>query len=190
MLGVDIVIKSQQSQMTKSILISIPILFIIGSAMHFIFDLTGRLPVVGAFVPVNESVWEHLKMAFYPVLAWWIIYYLKNGGARSFSFEKWIAATAAATVTSILTIIVFFYSYRGALGIESLALDIFSLFLGIGLGQLMGLHVYKYSNPGKACVLLSLIVIITLLSMFVLFTFNPPHIPLFMDGNTGLYGIF
>lgn len=181
--------RDEQSKITKSALLSIPILFIIGTPLHFLFDLTGRLPAVGAIVPVNESVWEHLKLAFFPVLVWWLIYYLKNRESWNFSREKWIAATAVSTVVATLTIIVFFYTYTGAFGIESLALDIFSLFFAITLGQLTGIHIYKYLNPGKLVAYLSLVLILIFLIMFILFTFIPPHIPLFRDGNTGGYGI-
>ena len=43
------------------------VLFIlaIGSALHFVFEWTGEFTLVAPFVPVNESVWEHLKMAFW-----------------------------------------------------------------------------------------------------------------------------
>lgn len=83
--GVDFVNNREHSQMKKSILISVPVLFIIGGFMHFLFDLTGKVPVIGAFVPVNESPWEHLKMAFYPMLVWWIAYYLRVRKYENFS---------------------------------------------------------------------------------------------------------
>ena len=45
-------------------------LFIIafGSLMHFCYAWSGYATVVGLFAPVNESVWEHLKMAFWPLV--------------------------------------------------------------------------------------------------------------------------
>lgn len=44
-----------------------------GSLLHFVYDLTGENPFVGVFVPVNESVWEHLKLLLLPVFlfSWW-----------------------------------------------------------------------------------------------------------------------
>lgn len=48
----------------------------LGSAFHFTYELSGRLAVVGAFSAVNESVWEHLKLAFWPSLIWLLIEYL------------------------------------------------------------------------------------------------------------------
>lgn len=48
----------------------------LGSAFHFTYELSGRLAVVGAFSAVNESVWEHLKLSFWPSLIWLFIEYL------------------------------------------------------------------------------------------------------------------
>lgn len=47
------------------------IIFIIafGSVLHFTFEWSGRQVAVGVFSAVNESVWEHLKLGFWPAIA-------------------------------------------------------------------------------------------------------------------------
>ncbi len=45
-------------------LIGVVFIIFLGSALHFTFALSGNQPIVGAFSAVNESVWEHLKLAF------------------------------------------------------------------------------------------------------------------------------
>ena len=49
---------------------------ILGSALHFTYELSGKLAIVAAFLAVNESVWEHLKLAFWPSLIWLLLEYL------------------------------------------------------------------------------------------------------------------
>ena len=39
-----------------------------GSALHFLYDLWPN-PLTVVFAPVNESVWEHLKLLYWPFLA-------------------------------------------------------------------------------------------------------------------------
>ena len=39
-----------------------------GVFLHFAYELSGNNPIVGLFAPVNESVWEHLKLLFFPML--------------------------------------------------------------------------------------------------------------------------
>jgi fatty acid desaturase len=179
----------QQSKMKRSILISIPILFILSGPMHFLYEFTGKLAIIGAIAPVNESPWEHLKLVFFPILIWWIIFYIKSRNKEGFSKEKWIVSTAAAALTAPLTIILFFYSYTGAFGVEILALDIFSTLLALGAGQYLAYHLYKYTKPSRSVSILSLAVVIVLIFMFVFFTFSPPHLPIFRDKNTGGFGI-
>jgi len=51
------------AQPEKWIFKRIPCLFIIGTPIHFLYDIFGKNPVVGFFAPVNESLWEHAKIA-------------------------------------------------------------------------------------------------------------------------------
>ena len=41
---------------------------ILGTILHFTFEWFGNNAFVGAFSSINESTWEHLKLAFYPML--------------------------------------------------------------------------------------------------------------------------
>ena len=40
----------------------------LGAAAHFFYEWSGNNFFVGMFSPVNESVWEHMKLAFFPML--------------------------------------------------------------------------------------------------------------------------
>ncbi len=56
-------------------LIGIIFIVFLGSMLHFTFELSGRNPLVGIFPAVNESVWEHLKLAFWPAMLYAFIEY-------------------------------------------------------------------------------------------------------------------
>lgn len=169
------------------ILIGIPFLSIIGCLMHFIYDWSNKLTVVGVFAPVNESIWEHLKLTFWPILIWWFIGYLFYN--KNMSISKWLISCTVSELICPIVIVCFYYTYTGALGIESLALDIFSLFLGIITAQSLAFHIYKYAKPRYISIYTSAIVLIFLITAFTAFTFIPPHIPLFKNSLTGTYGI-
>ena len=49
------------SKPEKWILLGIPLLFSIGSILHFAYDFLMKIPLAGIFAPVNESIWEHEK---------------------------------------------------------------------------------------------------------------------------------
>lgn len=171
----------------KWILIGIPILFLIGSCMHFLYNFTGDNVIIGAIAPVNESVWEHLKMVLLPVILWWTIYYFTAGEINNIDKNKWFTGALVSLLTALITIPLLFYFYTKAFGIELLVVDILLLFLALLFGQLAGLHFYKYSE-GIASIT-SISIILLLIFLFILFTFYPPHLPIFRDGMTGMYGI-
>ena len=58
----------QLSSAEKWTLLGIPLLFIIGSVFHFIYELTGKNIIVGLISPVNESIFQHIKMIILPII--------------------------------------------------------------------------------------------------------------------------
>ena len=58
------------------IYIGIPVLFVAGAFMHYFYSLSRKNVLVGLIAPVNESVWEHLKLIFLPMILWWSVYYM------------------------------------------------------------------------------------------------------------------
>ena len=48
---------------------------ILGTILHFTYEISLNNTFVGIFSATNESVWEHLKLIFYPMLLMAIIGY-------------------------------------------------------------------------------------------------------------------
>ncbi|MGN0493823.1 MAG: DUF6512 family protein [Acutalibacteraceae bacterium] len=99
----------------------------VGTLWHFIYEWSGGNAVIGIIAPVNESVWEHLKMLFFPALFYFVIEYLlcKKG------YENYIPAAVLGIFAGIFTITAFYYTYSGVLGFGVTALDIVSYFVGL-----------------------------------------------------------
>jgi hypothetical protein len=128
-------------------------------------------------------------MAFWPVLIWWLAVYLLNQQKHGIPAAQWFLSCVTSELVCLLAIVCFFYTYTGAFGIESLGLDIFSLFLGIGAGQLAASHVYRYAKLHRYDLYVSIALLVLLAAAFTVFTFDPPLIPAFRDSVTGAYGI-
>ena len=169
-------------------LIGIAVIFLLGSFMHSIYALSGEAFIVGLIAPVNESVWEHLKMAFFPTIFWWTLCYLRLK-SNGIPLNQWFISAVISSIISPLFILSFYYSYTGAFGFHSLILDILSLFFGIVIAQLKALHVYQYAKLKPGHFYLALFIFIVSFMCFIIFTFCTPHLPLFQDPLTGSYGI-
>ncbi len=88
------------------------ILFIVllGSLLHFTFELSGGWRPLAIVSAVNESVWEHLKLAFWPAVFWTIIeYFLVFRKARD-QRSKFVLAKAIGAYIMPLVIVIIFYS--------------------------------------------------------------------------------
>ncbi len=174
---------------TSFILINTIILGIIAGFSHFAYNLSGDSVIVGMFNPINESVWEHLKFMFFPNLFWWIIMYFIQKRRCDVDLQKWLITAAVSLVTAPLCVIFLFYSYTGALGIESVIVDISLVFICYFVALKLAFYVYMYIKPNTTKFIFSILLIAIIFLAFIIFTFNPPHLPLFYDTTTGTYGI-
>ena len=171
----------------KWMVLGIPALFLLGSLWHFLYPLLGSHPLIALIAPVNESVWEHGKLALWPVTGWWLLYAARPGRRRQLQPDRWCTAALAAVAVALTAMPLLYYGYTGALGLSSLPADILIFLLALALGQGTGLHIYR-RGPALPC-RLSLLALAALLLAFAYLTFFAPPLPLFQDAATGQYGL-
>lgn len=157
--------------------------FMLGTLLHFTFNLSGQDKIVAVFSSINESVWEHLKLIYFPMLITTVIGY--------FCFNKsifnFLCAKTIGILTSICFTIIFFYTYTGIIGNTIAFVDILSFFITIILGEYLSyrLIVKSFNCNNKV----SIIILALFFISFFIFTFFTPNIGLFKDPLTDQYGI-
>ena len=159
---------------------------VVGTLLHFLFDWTGGNVVAALFSGVNESIWEHLKLLFYPMLAFAVGEYW-NWGKQIDGF--WCIKLIGVFL-GLGLIVVVYYTYTGMLGIKADWLNIALFFLAAGIAYWVETKLFQrgFSCPtGKK---LAVLLICLLAVIFTVFTFWTPQIPLFRDPVTGTYGFF
>jgi len=166
-------------------LVGIVFIIIFGSILHFTFEWANHQAVVGVFSAVNESVWEHLKLGFWPAIVFALVEfkYLKKS-TNNFLFAKTIGIYLIPTVITVL-----FYSYTALVGESILAIDISSFIIAVIVGQLVSYRLLTGKTLPCNLDRFSLIALLLLGFAFVLFTFYPPQLVMFQDPITGEYGI-
>ena len=177
---------SKLSDPEKWILTGIPVLFLAGSLLHFLYNFSGENLLAGLFSPVNESIWEHTKLVVLPVILWWTLYYFFRKDAKIIEKDRWFEGALGALVTAVLSIPALFYLYTGAVGRDFLGADILLLLLSLIFGQLLGLQLYRDGKGMHAETVLGIFA--GILVLFAVFTFLPPKLPLFQDPVSGGYG--
>ena len=166
-------------------LVGIAIISVLGSALHFVFEWSGSWAPVGVIAAVNESVWEHFKLAFWPALFYAIFEY----PFFRRSTNNFIIAKAIGIYIMPIAIAVIFYSYTAIVGEEILIVDILIFFVAVALGQLASYKVMTMKKLPRWTGGLGLVLVILLAVAFGVFTFYPPHLGIFKDAVSGGYGI-
>ena len=156
---------------------------ITGTLLHFTYKFLGENNFVALFSAVNESVWEHLKLLFFPLLLTTIIGY--------FYIEKnvpnFLCSKTLGTIAAMLFIIIFFYTYTGIIGKSILLIDIASFFVAVILGEYLS---YKLMISTFECNnTIAIIILSFILIGFIVFTYFTPKIEIFRDPVTNQYGI-
>jgi hypothetical protein len=166
-------------------LTGIPLVFLAGSALHFAFEWCGRSLVVAPFVSVNESVWEHLKLAFWPALAYAAAEYLAFGCR----VDGFVAAKSIGILVMPTCIVGLFYGYKAVLGHHLLWLDILIFLVAVSAGQVISCLLLAARNPQGQVGRFGVGAVALLGLCFMVFTFWPPRLPIFRDSTSGRYGL-
>jgi len=159
-------------------------IIIVGALLHFAYEFSGNSSIVGMIAPVNESLWEHLKLGYWALVPFLVIEYFFIGKhVNGFFIGK-----ALGILTLEIFIVVVFYSYMTITKEPVIFIDIGSFLVGAILCQLVSFNILKrkvFMNYDK----LGIGILIFIGLIFILFTFYPPHLPMFKDRSTGKYGI-
>jgi len=166
-------------------LVGMVFIIILGSVLHFTFEWSGGNTVVGAFSAVNESVWEHLKLVFWPALFFILIEYVPLKKATN----NFALAKTTGVYMAIIIIPIIFYSYTAVTGKSIFLIDISTFIVAVIIGQISSYKLLTHKKLPESFNRISLVLLILLGIAFILFTFYPLQSPIFRDPNTGKYGI-
>jgi len=166
-------------------LVGIGAIFIVGAMFHFLFEWAGGWSPVGVIAAVNESVWEHFKIAFWPALFFAIIEY---PFLKRYTHNFFIAKAIGIYVMPV-AIAAIFYAYTAIFGEEILAVDISIFFVAVALGQLASYKILTMKQWPWWMGGVGVVMVILLAAAFGVFTFYPPELGIFRDAVSGGYGI-
>lgn len=165
--------------------IDIFIIFTLCFLTHFLYSFFPN-SLFSIFFPVNESIWEHMKMIFSSIMIGGIIDYLLckkfNIKANNLIFSTFI--------TGILAILIFLSIYLPIYNLigENMILNFIVLFITIYFSQIIAFIIMGKKNN----IIFNIAGIIGIIIVYIIFgilTYNPPKTELFFDKDENKYGI-
>lgn len=146
-----------------------------GTLLHFVYEWSGSNPIVGLFSPVNESVWEHLKLLYYPITLWVIGGYFKLYKKN----KNFIFASLAGLVAGLISIPAMFYTWMSLFKKTYLVIDILIFIVGVIISFLVMGYILKNYNIRQLSPKLGILIWEFIFILFVIFTIFPPDIFIF-----------
>ncbi len=156
-----------------------------GSALHFVFDWAGGWRPLALVAAVNESIWEHLKLAFWPGLLWALLPH-RSLGLR---LGERLAIKGVTLLLTAVLIVAVFQSYTAILGKNLLVLDIGTFVLAILAGQLLAILLILRGAPSRGLLRLGQLLMLLQVIAYASLTYLPPDHWLFIEERSGMRGI-
>lgn len=157
---------------------------IIGTLLHFTYDISKHNKIIALFSAVNESIWEHIKMALTPFFLWTLVDGLKYGANPNYFLAKLVGL-----LTIIIVIPLIFYGYKIILKKSILVIDILTFYIAILLSQYFTYLILKVNPISFVVSYISLVLIIIIFAIYLLVTIYPPKNSFFKDPITKKYGL-
>lgn len=164
-------------------IVSIILISIIGTFSHFFYDMSKHNKVVGLFSAVNESTWEHIKIALTPTILWSVIDGFIYGTNTNYFLAKLVSLLVIVILMPSL-----FYGYKVLLKKELFILDIIIFYVVIISSQYLFYFLLRINPIDYVYIYLSCLLLFVLFGCYLLLTLMPLKNFLFKDPISNKYG--
>lgn len=169
----------------KMIFVNTILTFLLCFLTHFLYNWLPN-PIFSLFFPVNESIWEHMKMLYSTILLYSIIEYfiLKKFDIKHNNF---LLTNFIKSIVSIPIYLIIFLPLYNMFG-ENMFISISVLFITLLLVNIICYKLLEFReiNYQKEISIAGIIIVYIIMGIL---TYNPPKTELFFDIKEEKYGI-
>lgn len=159
---------------------------IIGSILHFTYEWSHENKIVAIFSAVNESTWEHIKLALSGIFVCTLVDIWFLGDNPNYWFAR-----SLSFLVPVIVIPVLFYGYRSLSWVKKsiLAVDITIFVIAAAASSAVFVWGLNAGNLGVMGSAVSIVTSVVILTAYLLLTKFPLHHNfLFEDPITHKYG--
>lgn len=166
-------------------LIQIIGVFILSFICHFAYDWFPNT-IFSFIFPVNESIWEHMKIIITAYLLYGIIDYLllkKN----NYSCNNYLSQLILVPIIGIITYLIIYLPIYNLIGENMIVSIELLLLIYVFMSYLSYLFICEENN--KILKIISIPLIFIIYGIFIYLTYKPPKNYIFYDTTKNIYGI-
>lgn len=167
-------------------IISFFIVVALAFIFHFLYEWLPN-PLFSVLFPVNESIWEHMKLLYSGFIIWGVFEYiiLKKNDIK---VNNYFLNLFIISVSSIMVYLIIYIPLHKLFG-EVMFINIALLILVIALFEYISYKLLLCKNSFNFFNIISLVLIVLFYVLFGYLTYNPPKNYLFYDTHHNRYGI-
>ena len=171
--------------MRKIKIIGVFVIFLLSFLSHFMYELFPNV-LFSLIFPVNESIWEHMKLLVTPVLIFTLIEYIiyKKTGINNNNF---MLSYSISMLIGIIIYLILYLPIHYIFGHSSI-FAIILLFIVFIIIEIISYYIMSYKEIRYS----NIIGVIIILLMYIIFgylTYYPLENDLFYDTSKNIYGI-
>jgi len=171
--------------MKKIKTIGVYVIFILSFLSHFMYDIFPN-PLFSILFPVNESIWEHMKLLVTPVIIYSLIEYFIYK-KKNIPYNNFILSYAISFIVSIIVYLIIYLPVHLIFG-HNLLFSIYLLFIIFILIEVISYKIMNYKEI-KYTNIIGFGMIILIYIIFWYLTYYPFENMLFYDTTSNSYGI-
>lgn len=160
------------------------ITFLLCFLFHGIYD---KFPsfITSIFFPINESIWEHMKILFTSTMVssiiQKIIMYKKGEDVTNICFSNFIAAISSIPIFLIIFLPIY-YTFA-----ENFLVTILIMLISIIISQVIAYKILIKQDFGMENKTILLVIFVYII--FTVLTYNPLNLDIFVDSTQCMYGL-
>lgn len=159
------------------------VISVLGTFAHFLYEISGHNKFIALFAAVNESTWEHIKIALTPSLLWGL-----HDGFVYGAEPNYFPAKTLSLLTIIITIPAVFYAFKAIFKKAVFWFDILLFYGAIICSQLVFRYIIDLSPMGFTLEYLGTVGLFIIFGSYMVLTLQPLENFVFQDPITKKYG--
>ena len=165
-----------KKELRKCFIIGFIFICVFGTLLHFLYKWTSDNRIIGLFSPVSESMWEHMKLFFFPMLLFAVIMSYFN--ILQIYYPSLVPALLLGLHVGTWFIPASYYTYSGILGRNITLIDILLFYIAVFYGLRTAYRLTQNSGLQKYEIPLKIYTLI-MVTFFMLFSYHPPGFGIF-----------
>lgn len=163
-----------KNKLNFSVFLILP--FLISFVAHFLYSII-PFPLFAIYFPINESIFEHTKLTFTPIILTYLFFYIKF--RKNFNMKKFLSSMIISISLTLVTMLSLYYITQLVFKKEIVLVSILCLLTAIIVGQLIA--IYTYNSNIEWSIDLSIYILITVTFTLLILTIHPPALNFFTD---------